>query len=391
MSNTAQRLTVHGLAVHSDAEASPHDVARLAAKIDPGAQPDACWLWTAHSDPKGYPVFRLAGRMQRGHRVAHTWLVGPIPPGLVIDHRCRVPSCLNPAHLQAVTNAENMFRRRGSPVAVGADRRPSGQGWKPTGRPPGRNPTPLPQRLWAKVDKAAPDGCWLWTGATKNGYGAVYVGAGRSEPAHRVAYQLLVGPIPVGLVLDHLCRNRRCVNPEHLDPVTHATNILRGTGYSARNAAVTHCPQGHAYDETNTYLHPMRGQRNCRACRREKMQAATARRIDAEDREHPLETARRWAAVVAKHERRLGRRFGAQQAAYEELGVSRKTFVDTVAWLTLPPDLQSHLTPRLKGSRVLLGQIGIRYAGNQDAMRAAWAELCQSPHNEAMTALRQRT
>jgi hypothetical protein len=105
------------------------------------------------------------------------------------------------------------------------------------------------------------------------------------------------------------------------------------------------------------------------------MHAANTRRIDAEDREHPLETARRWAAVVAKHERRLGRRFGAQQAAYEELGVSRKTLVCTLAWLTLPPDLQSHLTTRHKGSRVLLGQIGIRYAGNQDAMRAAWAEL----------------
>lgn len=230
MSNTAQRLTVHGLAVRSDAEASPHDVARLAAKIDPGAQPDACWLWIAHTDPKGYAVFRWAGRMHRGHRVAFAWLVGPIPPGLVIDHLCRVTSCLNPAHLQAVTNVENMLRRRGFPAAVGADRRPSGQGWKPTGRPPGRNPTPLPQRLWAQVDKTAPDGCWLWTGATKNGYGAVYAAAGRSEPAHRVAYQLLVGPIPGGLVLDHLCRDRRCVNPEHLDPVTHAVNILRGTG-----------------------------------------------------------------------------------------------------------------------------------------------------------------
>ena len=70
--------------------------------------------------------------------------------------------------------------------------------------------------------------------------------------------------------------------------------------------------------------------------------------------------------------------------------MSRKTLIRTVAWLTLPPDLQSHLTTRLKGSRELLGQIGIRYAGNQDAMRAAREELCQPPHKEAMTALRQR-
>lgn len=103
-----------------------------------------------------------------------------------------------------------------------------------------------------------------------------------------------------------------------------------------------------------------------------------------------METARRWAAVVAKHERRLGRRFGAQQAAYEELGVSRKTLIRTLAWLSLPPDLQSHLTTRLRGSAVLLGQIGIRYAGDQDAMRAAWADLCQSPRKEAMTALHNR-
>jgi len=83
-------------------------------------------------------------------------------------------------------------------------------------------------RFWARVDKAAPGGCWIWTGAVEGkGYGAPSIN-GVKRPAHRLAYEDLVGPVPEGLHLDHLCRVRRCVNPAHLEPVTSRENTLRG-------------------------------------------------------------------------------------------------------------------------------------------------------------------
>lgn len=126
------------------------------------------------------------------------------------------------------------------------------------------------------------DGCWEWVGAhNTKGYGVVPKGAA-STMAHRVIYELVVGPIPAGLELDHLCRNRGCVRPCHLEPVTHAENVRRGqTGkINHRNAVKTHCPQGHAYDEENTYIH-RRGDRvgrECRICRNALQRAGWKRR-----------------------------------------------------------------------------------------------------------------
>lgn len=103
----------------------------------------------------------------------------------------------------------------------------------------------------------------------RNGYGHLRVG-GRGEGmicVHRFAYELLVGPIPAGLTLDHLCRNRACVNPTHLEPVTCRDNLLRGESFSAMNAKVASCPQGHLYDLVNTYYRPDRYGRQCRICR----------------------------------------------------------------------------------------------------------------------------
>lgn len=114
-------------------------------------------------------------------------------------------------------------------------------------------------------------GCWLWTASTDNaGYGCFGVKDERSAcwrtvRAHRLAYETAVGPIPDGLVLDHLCRVRNCVNPDHLEPVTSGENVLRGDTITARCAATTHCPQGHPYDEKNTYHNPA-GFRACRTC-----------------------------------------------------------------------------------------------------------------------------
>jgi hypothetical protein len=105
-----------------------------------------------------------------------------------------------------------------------------------------------------------------------NGYGALSEwidGRTRMHYTHRVAYEAVNGPIPGGLVIDHLCRNRLCANPAHLEAVTHRVNLLRGIGVAAKHAAKTACPRGHTYTEENTYR-SKEGSRVCRACGREK-------------------------------------------------------------------------------------------------------------------------
>ena len=111
-------------------------------------------------------------------------------------------------------------------------------------------------------------GCWLWIGHVdeKLGYGR-FVVEGRRRVAHLVSYEALVGPVPAGLQLDHLCRVRSCVNPAHLEPVTQAVNIFRGEGISAINSRKTHCARGHAFSSENTVLKRGGKQRCCRTCR----------------------------------------------------------------------------------------------------------------------------
>jgi hypothetical protein len=123
-------------------------------------------------------------------------------------------------------------------------------------------------RLWAKIEKV-PSGCWEWTGGLSAGrYGHLKWG-GRLSKAHIVMYELYVSKVPDGLELDHLCENTICVNPDHLEPVTHAENIRRAAPrISAALQAIMECPRGHPYDEANTYIRPNDGHRQCRACQR---------------------------------------------------------------------------------------------------------------------------
>ncbi len=132
----------------------------------------------------------------------------------------------------------------------------------------GRTPRPLEDRFWEKVRGDSPDECWEWTASTTGtGYGQLMFPDRRLRKAHRIAYELVIGVIPPGLTLDHLCRNRKCVNPAHLEPVTHRENILRGEGLGATKARQTHCKRGHPLSGDNLYVPPKRPrQRHCRAC-----------------------------------------------------------------------------------------------------------------------------
>lgn len=145
-----------------------------------------------------------------------------------------------------------------------------------TGDPRGIRRTTTLDSFWKRVDKSGD--CWMWTGyVLSNGYGQI---ATRKQPtasgtrlAHRVAYELVRGPIPDGLVLDHLCRTRLCVNPDHLEPVTEAENVRRGLHGVLR----THCQYGHELTIENTLYDERTNCRRCKRCSQASSRATSLR------------------------------------------------------------------------------------------------------------------
>ena len=246
-----------------------------------------CLIWNGQRNRDGYGVFRL-GSMRDGsrrkllaHRFSYEWAKGIIPFSHHLDHLCRIYVCVNPDHLEPVTNSEHQRRRTAAPrypepsamtemlmaeirtvrtrplilaLVIPTTKRCSescekprvARGWctghyqkaRKAGRLPPR-PT-MVERFWLKVDRNGPvpalcperGRCWLWHGAiTPNGYGQFISNTGERQ-AHRLAYLFVKGLLPPRpLELDHVCRVRSCVNPEHLEPVTRSENMLRSHAF----------------------------------------------------------------------------------------------------------------------------------------------------------------
>lgn len=133
--------------------------------------------------------------------------------------------------------------------------------------------------FWNKVEKGP--NCWNWTG-TKSSFGyGIFSYRNTSLRAHRVSYELVIGKIPDDLVIDHLCRNRLCVNPAHLEAVESEVNVDRGIGLTARNSRKSECSKGHPFDEINTYIRPGTSWRSCRKCKAEASRKSCAKRRKA--------------------------------------------------------------------------------------------------------------
>ena len=186
----------------------------------------------------------------------------------LVMRSCVVDDCPNPARGKTVIWCEAHYgrmRRRGN---LELARR-------------GVAPRDPEERFWERVDRRSIDECWPWTGGVDgHGYGQFSLPPQRMAKAHRFAYELLVGPIPEGLGLDHTCHNedrgcdggptcphRRCCNPAHLEPADTATNSRRGRA-GQPNARKTHCPQGHPYEGDNLYVEASTGRRRCLTCKR---------------------------------------------------------------------------------------------------------------------------
>jgi hypothetical protein len=181
------------------------------------------------------------------------------PYGRYSKPTCSVDGCDDDVRSRGWCNKHyQRWKTKGDPLSVKLDRDKT-----------------LEERFWEKVNKHGPISdyrpnlgpCWVWTGAKVEGYGVIQLN-GRPVKAHILSFTWAKGPIEEGRERDHLCRNRACVRPDHLEAVSHWTNVARGISPHGLNATKVHCPKGHLYDETNTRV-DSKGRRHCRTCRNE--------------------------------------------------------------------------------------------------------------------------
>lgn len=202
---------------------------------------NGCWIWLGKIDRDGFPRFMVERKEWFVHRWAYQHFIGPLPIKCEIQQTCGNRTCVNPSHLR-VTRLHQDEDRFNAKYSIQAS------------------------------------GCWKWEDALNGaGYGSFSVNC-RKELAHRWSYEKFIGPIPEGYVIDHLCRNKWCVNPHHLEPVTYSTNNLRGDPDHKKGAHLrekTHCPQGHPYAGDNVHVNTAGG-RVCRTCCRERARTRRA-------------------------------------------------------------------------------------------------------------------
>ena len=192
---------------------------RLLSKID---RTEECWTWIGKTYRGGYGRISRSGRQIAAHRAVYELLVGPIPEGLVLDHLCRNRRCVRPEHLEPVSLVENL--RRGFAAALKEETVRIEVGPRLVVE------TNHLTRFWSKVARGGTEECWMWTPINLDEYPTFTIGSRSSQrtwDAHRFVYLVTIGTPGPGVVLDHRCGQKRCVNPGHLEPVSRNRNSLR--------------------------------------------------------------------------------------------------------------------------------------------------------------------
>jgi hypothetical protein len=193
---------------------------RFWAKVDKSAGPEGCWLWTAGKIGQGYGAFYAYGRKFLAHRFAYQLTIGPLSDLFQVDHvrerGCRHRHCVNPAHLEVVTLAENL--RRAPPGRRTENGKNQRARWAEKAE----------LRFWAKVDKSAGlRGCWLWEAFIDGSGSAKAWWQGSTHMAREVAWLLAKGPVPDGYIAQQTCGRGDCVNPAHLKVVSRQQDLAR--------------------------------------------------------------------------------------------------------------------------------------------------------------------